>query len=65
MMPLIFSKQVHVTNLTLDQPQISLIKNSSGKWNFSSLGKNAHAPGAQQTSPEAPHDWHAPSTHAA
>ena len=54
MMPLIFSKQVHVTNLTLDQPQISLIKNSSGKWNFSSLGKNAHAPGAQQTSPEAP-----------
>lgn len=54
MMPLIFSKQVHVTNLTLEQPQISLIKNSSAKWNFSSLGKNAHAPGGQQSSPETP-----------
>jgi AsmA protein len=54
MMPLIFSKQVHVTNLTLDQPQIALIKSSSGKWNFSSLGKNAHAAGAQSSSPEAP-----------
>ena len=54
MMPLIFSKQVHVTNLTLEQPQIALIKTSSGKWNFSSLGKNAHAPGAQSSSPETP-----------
>lgn len=54
MMPLIFSKQVHVTNLTLEQPQIALIKTASGKWNFSSLGKNAHAPGAQSSSPETP-----------
>src|SRR5690349_9788760 len=30
MMPLIFSKQVHVTNLTLDQPQIALVKTSGG-----------------------------------
>src|SRR5919201_6387940 len=42
LMPLIFSKAVHVTDLTLDQPQISLLKSASGKWNFSSLGKNAH-----------------------
>jgi len=54
MMPLIFSKQVHVTNLTLDQPQISLVKTSAGKWNFSSLGKNAHPPGAQGASPAPP-----------
>jgi len=46
MIPLIFSKALNVTNLTLDQPQISLVKSENGeKWNFSSLGgKNPSAP---------------------
>ena len=45
MIPLIFSRTLNVTNLTLDQPQISLVKSENGeKWNFSSLGgKNASA----------------------
>ena len=39
MMPLIFSKKLNVTELTLDQPEISLVKSENGeKWNFSSLG---------------------------
>src|SRR6266576_5714232 len=39
LMPLIFSKVLHVTDLTLDGPQISLVRSQSGeKWNFSSLG---------------------------
>lgn len=37
-MPLIFSKALHVTNITLDEPQVSLVRLASGKWNFSSLG---------------------------
>jgi AsmA protein len=49
-MPLIFSKAVHVTDLTLEEPQISLLKSTAGKWNFSSLGKNAH-PAAAPSSP--------------
>lgn len=46
LMPLIFSKILNVTELTLDQPQISLVKSANGdKWNFSSLGgKNPSAP---------------------
>src|SRR4051812_45811803 len=45
-MPLIFSKTLNIRNLTLDQPQISLVKSENGdKWNFSSLGgKNPSAP---------------------
>jgi len=46
LMPLIFSKILNVTELTLDQPQISLVKSANGDtWNFSSLGgKNPSAP---------------------
>lgn len=40
MMPLIFSKQLNVTNIVLDRPQITLLKAANGKWNFSSLGGN-------------------------
>lgn len=36
--PLIFSRQLHVTQLTLDQPQIDLQQSAAGDWNFSSLG---------------------------
>src|SRR3954471_15040650 len=46
MIPLLFSRTLNVTNLTLDQPQINLVKSENGdKWNFSSLGgKNPSAP---------------------
>jgi AsmA protein len=40
-MPLIFSKALHVTELTIDEPQISLLRSASGKWNFSSMGSSA------------------------
>jgi AsmA protein len=39
--PLIFSKTLNVTELTLNQPEIGLVKSENGqKWNFSSLGGN-------------------------
>ena len=39
LMPLIFSKTLNVTELTLNQPEIGLVKSEDGtKWNFSSLG---------------------------
>jgi AsmA protein len=40
LMPLIFSKQLKVNDLVLDQPEIHLIQTPGGKWNFSSLGGN-------------------------
>ena len=57
LMPLIFSKTLNVTDLTIDQPQVSLVRASSGKWNFSSLGaasggaKADPAPGAKPDPP--------------
>ena len=38
LMPLIFSKQLNVTRIVLDEPQITLLKATNGTWNFSSLG---------------------------
>ena len=37
-MPLIFSKQLNITGIELEEPQITLLKSPNGTWNFSSLG---------------------------
>src|SRR5258707_3764531 len=42
-MPLILSKALHVTDITLDKPEIALLRDASGKWNFSSLGGKSEA----------------------
>jgi len=42
--PLIVSRELHVTQLTLDQPQIDLLQSAAGDWNFSSLGGKSAAP---------------------
>jgi AsmA protein len=44
-MPLVFSKTLHITGITLDEPQITLLQAANGKWNFSSIGGNAPQPG--------------------
>jgi AsmA protein len=41
--PLILSKTVHVTDLTLSEPQVTLLRDRSGKWNFSTLGSASPA----------------------
>jgi AsmA protein len=41
LMPLIFSQQVNATGIEIANPQVTLLKNPSGKWNFSSIGGNA------------------------
>ena len=38
LLPLILSRQVNVTGLTIQKPDINLIQNAAGVWNFSSLG---------------------------
>ncbi|HUA15586.1 MAG TPA: AsmA family protein [Verrucomicrobiae bacterium] len=55
LIPLIFSKTLNVTNLTLDDPQISLVKSENGqKWNFSSLGSSSPTSASGPSSPTAP-----------
>jgi len=36
--PLIFSKKLEVRSFTIADPQVTLLRSSSGTWNFSSLG---------------------------
>lgn len=49
LMPLIFSKQLKVTSLTIQKPDITLLKNAAGKWNYSTIGATAQS---QKTAPE-------------
>lgn len=38
LMPLIFSKKLNVTSVAIEQPQVTLLRNAAGQWNYSSLG---------------------------
>ena len=42
-MPLIFSKQLNVTDITIDEPQVTLLRNANGVWNYSTIGASASA----------------------
>ena len=54
MMPLIFDKTIKVTDLTLNEPQISLVRDPAGKWNFSSLGGGSREKPASTSSASSP-----------
>ncbi len=42
-LPLIFSHTIKATSITVDKPEIVLLRNSAGKWNYSSLATHASA----------------------
>ncbi len=48
MLPLIFSRSLRIRSLTLVEPELTLVRAPSGKWNFSTLaaGKKEAAPAA-------------------
>ncbi|MBZ5541683.1 MAG: AsmA family protein [Acidobacteriia bacterium] len=37
-MALIFSRALHITGLTIEKPEVTLLRDAAGRWNFSSLG---------------------------
>src|SRR5438477_7759030 len=39
MIPLILSRQVHVTGFTMDSPKINLLRAANGTWNYSTIGR--------------------------
>src|ERR1700759_1353505 len=61
-MPLITSKTLNVTSVVIDSPQVSLIRNAAGDWNYSTLGASptkaqaqaAPAPATPAAKPAAP-----------
>jgi AsmA protein len=56
LLPLIFSRAIHITGLTIDQPSVTLLRSPAGTWNFSTLGatqseaKNASAASSSASS---------------
>jgi len=53
LIPLIFSKQLTVTGITIDQPEVNLLQSAEGDWNFSTLGGHPQ-PAPQAKSAPAP-----------
>src|ERR1700752_5390471 len=49
MIPLIFSKQLEGESITIKDPQVTLMRNKAGVWNYSSMGG-----GASKTEAKAP-----------
>jgi AsmA protein len=43
--PLIASGSLDVTGITIQDPEVALIRNSAGRWNYSSLGSSSGASG--------------------
>src|SRR6266702_2020919 len=43
LMPLLMSKKVNVSSLTIDKPQVTLLRDQTGRWNFSTLGNSTSA----------------------
>jgi AsmA protein len=60
MQPLIFSKTLNVTDVVIDSPQVSLIRNAAGDWNYSTFGASPEkaqaqaAPAGQAPKPATP-----------
>ena len=60
LMPLIFSKTLNVTGITIENPEVTLLHDAAGRWNYSTLGgaaaKSAQKPAASSTSADSPAD---------
>ena len=55
-LPLIFSKSLNVTGVTIESPEVTLLRNAANQWNYSSLGGSSSKPEAtkgEATKPEA------------
>lgn len=54
LIPLIFSKEMNITGIVIDTPQVTLLRNPAGQWNYSTLGASPQKSQAEQqhTAPE-------------
>ena len=50
LMPLIFGKQLNITHLTIEHPEIALLRDRNGVWNFSSIGNQSGNQSASKSS---------------
>src|SRR5437667_2282708 len=54
LVPLIFSKTLKITGVSIDTPQVTLLHNAAGVWNYSSLGGEAAKAQAKKAPAEKP-----------
>jgi AsmA protein len=54
LLPLIFSHELRVTSITVEKPEIVLLRSSAGKWNYSSLGATPAKTAGAKSSSSAP-----------
>jgi AsmA protein len=47
-LPLIFSKQLNVTGVKIEEPQVTLLRNPAGEWNYSTIGGSGTAPAGEK-----------------
>jgi AsmA protein len=52
LMPLILSKTLNVTDVSIDSPQVTLLRNPAGEWNYSTFGTSG-AKSTEKTQPAA------------
>src|SRR6516165_8423483 len=52
LIPLIFSQQLNVTEVSIVEPQVTMLKDPSGRWNFSSIGGSSRSTPAQKAPAE-------------
>lgn len=57
LIPLILSREINVTSITVEKPDIVLLRNAAGKWNYSSLGSHASPAAKAPASGSAPTDF--------
>jgi AsmA protein len=51
MVPLIFSRSLRVTALAIEKPEVTLLRDAAGRWNYSSLGgSSAKSPSSGKSS---------------
>jgi AsmA protein len=51
MWPLLVSRQLHVTRVTVEHPEIVLLQSASGDWNYASLGSRSAPPKPADAAP--------------
>jgi AsmA protein len=54
LVPLILHKDLVITNIVIDSPEVTLLRNPSGEWNYSSFGASAAKSQAKQGAPPPP-----------
>ncbi len=54
LIPLIFSKQLEVESITIKDPQVTLLRNKAGVWNYSSMGGSSKTEAKSSTPASSP-----------